>query len=91
MVRRRRMVRGFTPEPVPWATVERQVRAAQHAPSAGLRPGVSFVAVADPARRRQVAGIAGQDRYTRAGLCAGRSCASIDVRMRSRERLAGHD
>jgi nitroreductase len=61
------MVRGFTDEPVPWATVERLVRAAQHAPSAGFAQGVSFVAVTDPSRRRRVAAIAGQERYTRAG------------------------
>jgi nitroreductase len=42
------MVRGFTDRPVPWATVERLVRAAQRAPSAGFAQGVSFVAVTDP-------------------------------------------
>jgi nitroreductase len=67
VVRRRRMVRGFTPEPVPWTVVERLVRTAQHAPSAGFAQGVSFVAVTDPARRQEIARIAGQERYTRAG------------------------
>jgi nitroreductase len=67
VVRKRRMVRGFTAEPVPWATVERLVRTAQYAPSAGFAQGVSVVAVTDPARRREIARIAGQERYTRAG------------------------
>jgi nitroreductase len=67
VVRRRRMVRGFTPEPVPWDVVERLVRTAQHAPSAGFAQGVSIVAVTDPGRRQRVAEIAGQGRYTGAG------------------------
>jgi nitroreductase len=67
VVRRRRMVRGFTPEPVPWDVVERLARTAQYAPSAGCAQGVSIVAVTDPERRQQVAEIAGQARYTRAG------------------------
>jgi nitroreductase len=66
-VRRRRMVRGFTAEPVPWETVERLVRTAQRAPSAGNTQGISFVVVTDEAGRREIAEIAGESWYTRAG------------------------
>jgi nitroreductase len=61
------MVRGFTDRRVPWGIVGRLVRTAQRATGAGFAQGVSFVAVTDPERRRHVAEIAGQERYTRAG------------------------
>lgn len=67
VVRRRRMVRHFTDEPVPRETVERIVEAAQHAPSAGFSQGVSFVVVTDEALRKQVAELAGEDQYTASG------------------------
>lgn len=67
VVRRRRMVRHFDPRPVPWDTVERLVRTAQHAPSAGYSQGVSFVIVTDATRRLGVAEIAGEAWYRRAG------------------------
>jgi nitroreductase len=60
VVRTRRMVRHFTPEPLPDETIVRIVRAAQRAPSAGFSQGVSFVLVTDPATRRRVAEIAGE-------------------------------
>ena len=52
VVRKRRMVRHFTSEPVPRETVERIVQTAQHAPSAGFSQGVSFVVVTDQETRR---------------------------------------
>ena len=86
VVRRRRMVRGFANQPVPWETVERLVRTAQRAPSAGFSQGISFVAVTTPAGRQGIAELAGEAWYTRAGhrpfiseapvhlvLCAGES------------------
>jgi nitroreductase len=61
VVRKRRMVRHFTGEPVSIDTVERIVRNAQRAPSAGFSQGVSFVLVTDPGTRRQIAAIAEED------------------------------
>jgi len=63
VVRKRRMVRHFTPEPVPTEIVERIVRTAQRAPSAGYSQGISFVLVTDPATRRRIAEIAGEEYY----------------------------
>ena len=64
VVRKRRMVRHFTPEPVPQEMIDRIVRLAQRTPSAGFSQGVSFVAVTDPERRACVAQIAGEEVYT---------------------------
>lgn len=68
VVRRRRMVRRFAPEPVPDEVIERLVRVAQHAPSAGFSQGVSFVAVTDEERRTQVAALCGEAGYVAAGF-----------------------
>lgn len=68
VVRKRRMVRHFTPEPVPMATIERIVAVAQRAPSAGFSQGVSFVLVTDPETRRRVAQIADEGEYVEGGF-----------------------
>ncbi len=67
VVRKRRMVRHFSPAPVPVETVERIVAAAQHAPSAGFSQGVSFVMVTDAAARRRVAQLADEEDYVNSG------------------------
>lgn len=67
VVRGRRMVRGFEPDPVPWETVERLVDTARRAPSAGYTQGVSFVAVTEEATRRCIAEIAGERWYVSGG------------------------
>jgi nitroreductase len=67
VVRKRRMVRGFTAEPVPAEVVERLVETMRHAPSAGFAQGIAVVVVSEPERRRAVAQIAGEARYTSAG------------------------
>lgn len=48
VVRRRRMVRRFTPEPVDPAVVDRLLRAAVRAPSAGFTQGWAFVVLDTP-------------------------------------------
>jgi nitroreductase len=68
VVRKRRMVRHFTAEPVPDEVVERLVEAAQHAPSAGFSQGISFVVVTDETTRKQVAALAGEEMYVRGGM-----------------------
>jgi nitroreductase len=65
VVRKRRMVRHFTSEPVSIETVEKIVSLAQHAPSAGFSQGVSFVVVTDLETRTQMAQLAGEEGYTR--------------------------
>ncbi len=63
VVRKRRMVRHFTDEPVSVETVEHIVELAQRAPSAGFSQGVSFVMVTDPKMRKNVAELAGEAGY----------------------------
>jgi nitroreductase len=67
VVRKRRMIRNFTNEPVAPGSIERIVEAGQHAPSAGFSQGVVYVAVTDDATRASIAEIAGEAWYVRAG------------------------
>jgi len=50
-VRMRRMVRTFSAEPVPAESVERMLRNAVRAPSAGFSQGQAFLVLAEPADR----------------------------------------
>lgn len=51
VVRKRRMHRRFTPDPVPAAAVDRMLRNAVRAPSAGFSQGWAFVVVQEPEDR----------------------------------------
>lgn len=68
VVRKRRMVRNFTDEPVPDEVIERIVEAGQHAPSAGFSQGVVYVVVTDADTRRQIAEIADEEQYVQGGF-----------------------
>jgi nitroreductase len=63
VVRKRRMVRHFKPDPVPQDALERMMRIAQRAPSAGFTQGQSFILVTDPESRRAVARTCGEDEF----------------------------
>jgi nitroreductase len=63
VVRKRRMVRHFGPDPVDPETVERILRLAQRAPSAGYTQGQSYVVVTEPQRRREVARFCGEEQH----------------------------
>jgi nitroreductase len=52
VVRRRRMVRDFSDEPVPRPLIEHLVANATNGPSAGYSQGSAFVVLTDPDRRR---------------------------------------
>lgn len=68
MVRKRRMVRSYLPDPVDRAVLERIVDAGVRAPSAGFAQGQSFVVVTDPATRAAIAELADEHRYVAAGF-----------------------
>jgi nitroreductase len=87
VVRKRRMVRSFTDEPVPFETVERAVRLAQHAPSAGFSQGVQFVAVTDPETRQRVAEICGEEGYVSGGHASFISRAPVQIVVCTSEKL----
>ncbi|HUZ00126.1 MAG TPA: nitroreductase family protein [Thermomicrobiaceae bacterium] len=63
VVRRRRIVRHFSPDPIDPSVLDRMLRLAQRAPSAGFTQGQSFVVVTDPEMRRAVGRICGEDEY----------------------------
>jgi nitroreductase len=67
VVHKRRMVRHFTGAPVPIETIERIIRLAQHAPSAGFSQGVTFVVVTDAATRQRTAALVDEAGYVGLG------------------------
>lgn len=68
VVLKRRMVRHFTDEPVPMETIARMIELARHAPSAGFTQGQSFVVVTDPAVKKKIAEICGEEGYVEGGF-----------------------
>ncbi len=68
VIRRRRMVRNYTAEPVPEDALVRIAEAGRRAPSAGFTQGQSFVIVTDADLRREIAGLAGEESYAAMGF-----------------------
>jgi nitroreductase len=60
VVRKRRMVRTFSADPVPAASVDRILQHAVRAPSAGFSQGQAFLVLADAADRERFWEVAGQ-------------------------------
>ncbi|MFV9672031.1 MAG: nitroreductase family protein [Acidimicrobiia bacterium] len=79
VVRRRRMVRNYTDDPVDGDVLDRILDRAQRAPSAGFSQGVSFVVVTDQDRRREIARLANQDEYVTDGFDPWISRAPVHV------------
>ena len=73
------MVRNYLPDPVDPAAVDRIVDAARRAPSAGFSQGHSFVVVTDPARRAELARLAGEEHYVAQGFDPWISRAPVHV------------
>ena len=63
VVRKRRMVRHFKPDPIDQETIDHLMRMAQRAPSAGYTQGQSFIIVTDPEMRRKIAEFCGETHY----------------------------
>ncbi|HKX74321.1 MAG TPA: nitroreductase family protein [Acidimicrobiia bacterium] len=68
VLRRRRMVRNYLPDPVAEEVLTRVVEAARKAPSAGFSQGTAFVVVTDPETRKRIAELAGESSYVAAGF-----------------------
>jgi nitroreductase len=68
VVRGRRMVRNYLPDPIDRTTLERIVDAGRRAPSAGFTQGQSFVIVTDEDRRRVIAELCDESAYVAAGF-----------------------
>ncbi|MDP9235367.1 MAG: nitroreductase family protein, partial [Actinomycetota bacterium] len=65
---RRRMVRNYTDEPVDREAIERIVRAAKRAPSAGYTQGQYLVVVTEQSTRRAIAELSNEAEYVAEGF-----------------------
>ncbi len=79
VVRRRRMVRNYRPDPVPTKVVTRILDVARRGPSAGFTQGQTFVVVTDPDRRRAIADLADEPSYVASGFDPWISRAPVHV------------
>jgi nitroreductase len=61
VLRQRRMVRNYVPEPVPGDVLERIVATVRRAPSGGFSQGQRLLVVTDAATRREIARLAGEE------------------------------
>src|SRR5213082_3360670 len=68
VVRKRRMVRHFTTEPVAPEIIERMLELASHAPSAGFTQGLTFIVITRPDLKRAVAQLSGEEEYITSGF-----------------------
>lgn len=68
VVRKRRMVRHFTDEPVAPEALERMLDLARHAPSAGFTQGQSFIVVTRPDLKQAIAELCGERNYVAGGF-----------------------
>lgn len=68
VVKRRRIVRNYTDEPVDPATLERIVDTARRAPSAGFSQGQAFIVVTEQQRRSRIAELADEPAYVAEGF-----------------------
>jgi nitroreductase len=85
ILKRRRMVRAYQPEPVPRATLERIVGTLRRAPSAGFSQGQRLVVVTEPERRRAIAEAVGETYYLEQGFPPWISGAAALVAVCTRE------
>ena len=60
VLKRRRMVRNYRPDPVPTESLERILRVARRAPSAGFSQGQCFLVVTSDEGRAEIARLAGE-------------------------------
>jgi nitroreductase len=68
LVHKRRMVRHFTQEPVEREVVERMLKLAQRAPSAGFTQGQAFIVVTKPELKQTIAHLCEEESYVEAGF-----------------------
>jgi nitroreductase len=87
ILKRRRMVRSYRPEPVERAVIERIVRTVRRAPSAGFSQGQSVVVVTDRELRRAIAERAGETDHVARGGRPWISTAPVHIVICANERL----
>jgi FMN reductase [NAD(P)H] len=86
VLRRRRMVRNYDPQPIPRETIERIVGTIRRAPSGGFSQGQRLVVVTDEETRKRIAELAGEaEHYVPSGLDPWISRAPVHVLVCTRE------
>jgi FMN reductase [NAD(P)H] len=85
LLRQRRMVRSYLPDPVDREVVERIVGVVHRAPSAGFSQGHRLVVVTDASARKELARLAGEEEYVEMGMGAWISVAPVHVVVGVRE------
>src|SRR5919204_2680630 len=85
ILKRRRMVRAYEPEPVPRETLERLVATIRRAPSAGFSQGQRLIVVTEPERRHAIAKAVGEEFYVHQGFAPWISGAAALVAVATRE------
>jgi len=73
------MVRCYSPEPLESEQLERILEKARRHPSAGFSQGIHFVLITDPARRLELARLAGEEDYAARGFARWLSVAAAPV------------
>ena len=68
VVRRRRMVRNYTADPVDADMLDRILDAGRRIPSAGFSQGVFLIAATDQQTRTEIAALSGEEDYVAAGF-----------------------
>jgi FMN reductase [NAD(P)H] len=84
-MRRRRMVRNYTDEPVDRETIERIVDRGRRAPSGGFSQGARFVVVVEDETRREIARLADESEYVTMGFAPWISRAPVHIVVAVRE------
>ena len=85
LLRRRRMVRSYQPDPIERETIERIVGTVRKAPSGGFSQGHRLVVVTEPETRRELARLAGEEQYVAMGMPPWISVAPVHVVVGVRE------
>ena len=85
LLKRRRMVRSYLPDPIDHATIERIVGTVRRAPSAGFSQGHRLVVVTEPETRKELACLAGEEQYVAMGMPPWISVAPVHVVVGVRE------
>jgi nitroreductase len=85
LLKQRRMVRHYAPDPVPRETLERVVRTVRRAPSGGFSQGQRLIVVTDPDTRARIAELLHEDEWVAQGHEPWLSVAPVHVVVCTRE------
>jgi nitroreductase len=85
LLRRRRMVRSYLPDPIEPDVTDRILGVVRRAPSAGFSQGHRLIVVTEESRRRELARLAGEDEYVDMGMPRWISVAPVHIVVGVRE------